>query len=104
MDVLLSLSVLLLGLDLEGLEALFETADAGFGFSLVKIALGVTVDQAGNALAQFGDLLVDQRRVGLARSRLNRGQPALIFVSQPRRLGQQLPNGAPDGLLQPVGT
>jgi len=33
---LLSLSVLLLGLDLEGLEALFETADAGFGFSLVR--------------------------------------------------------------------
>ena len=93
----------MLGLDFEGLESLFEAPDPWFGFGLVEIALGIPVDQAGNALAQFGDLPVDERAVGLARSRLNRCQPALIFVSQTRRLGQQLTNGAPDGLLQSVG-
>jgi hypothetical protein len=69
----------LLGLDFEGLESLFEAPNPGFGFGLVEIALGIPVDQAGNALAQFGDLLVEQRCVGLARSRLNRFQPALIL-------------------------
>ena len=78
--MLLSLSSPLLGLGFEGLKSLFEAPDAGFGFGPVEIALGVTVDQAGDALAQFGDLLVDERRVDLAGGRLNRVQPALIFV------------------------
>ena len=57
--MLLGLSMPLFGLSFEGLESVFEAPDAGFGFGLVEIALGVTVDQAGDALAQFGDLLVD---------------------------------------------
>ena len=38
-DVLLGLSLPLLGLGFEGLESLFEAPDPGFGFGLVEIYL-----------------------------------------------------------------
>jgi len=78
--VLLSLISPLLGLGFEALEAFFEASDSRLGFGVVEIALGITVDQTGDALTQFGDLPVDHHRVGLAGWSLNRFQPALVFV------------------------
>ena len=82
-------------------ETLTQASHPGLKLSLVDGTLGITVDQAGDALASLTDLAFNraQGRTFGARPRL---QATPIFLGEPLRMGQQRTDCLPDGQIQQV--
>jgi len=90
-------------LGLQGLQALSEAADAGFGFGLVDGAFGIRVDQPADALADPGDLRLNADLPGLARHRLQGLQTTRILLGQTPGVLQQATHRLPNRQVEPVG-
>ena len=90
-----------LALLLQAGEALAQAGHPGLKLLLVDEALGITVDQPGDALAQLADLAFDrgQGRAFGVRLRL---QAAPIFLREPLRVVQQRTDFPPDGQVQQI--
>jgi hypothetical protein len=72
----------LLGLCLQRLKPFFEVPDTRFGFAFLQVTLGVSVNQARDAISYLRNLLFQQIDIGCSRQYLHRIQPSLVFIGQ----------------------
>src|SRR5215470_18076074 len=90
-----------LSLLLQTSKALAQTGHPGLKLPLVDEALGITVDQPGDALAQLADLAFNRGQRGTFRTRL-RLQTTAIFLREPLRMRQQGTNFPPHCQVQQI--
>ncbi len=99
-----SLGPRLFGLYFERVQSLLEAANAGLGFGLVEVTLGVPIDQACDALLHLGHLTLQHGGISLSGWRLHRVQPSLVLAHHAAGIFQQTAHFTPNRLLQPIGT
>jgi len=87
----------------EDRHALLEARHAGLEFAFLDEPLGITVDQAPDALAQLADLGLGGHEVGPVRLLPRIVQTPLVLFPQTRGLGEEHPHLRPHGEVHQIG-